>query len=149
MAIIAIRSNAINAGNRSQLKILKWAMRISLGDEQPGDIRTKGAEYEQGNGVRWRIFSDSRWELEDVINLGTLCGRLGTVGANLVDNMEPSEIKQAAKDYVVATRVFPDMDAMPEGADRWKYVRDAQPSVPNWFEARESIPPGLTPVDNS
>lgn len=148
MAVIAYRLNAVQQANRAQKKVLKWASSVSLGDEQGSDdIEGKGARYEQGDGTVWLVFSDLRFSLADVANLGTLCAALPNVPAGFFDNNTPAEIRQAAINYVQANRVIPDYNAMPEDEDPFKYTRDAQINVPAWFEARLTVPPGLSPVD--
>lgn len=74
--------------------------------------------------------------------------RLADVPARWIDNRDRSEIKQAAINAVQSSIVWP--VEIPEGtADPHAYVISQQTVSAPWFAAREGIPPGLSPVEET
>lgn len=98
MAVVALRENAWNAGNDSQ----KWAMRLAARKVELG----QPAVYEQPNGTRWLIASDSRLSLLDVAILGTVAAGLAAF-PNWTVPADKETARSEVYDFVKATIVLP------------------------------------------
>lgn len=144
MAVIGFRRSSLSLANRSQMKVLRWVTRVSLGADKEDTLMDAGALYETAGGVEWHLFSDLGITLEDIANLATVCAGLSNIPMDWVDGLTRSETRSKVVNYVKNNRVWPVV--IPEGTvDPVDYVVQAQLSVPAWFAARQTIPPGLTP----
>ena len=151
MAIIAIRQTWIDGLNRDQRKLVRWTLAVGLGADAADGLESAGAPYRMsaGSSAVWRIFSDSRWTLQDIAEVTTAAGQINRIDEGQLDGFTRAEIRERF-DTAIANRVVtPDYTQMSADADPVEYTRDAQSSKPGEFRAYREIPDGAFPHEES
>lgn len=140
MATVALRRTAVQAMTVRQRRLARWVL-SQIGLVEP-------APYLAPGGNVWLVFDDHRISLHDVAYLGCFAANLANIPAGYtppddLSDATASEIRAWIRAYLVQHVVWP--VSVPEGADPWQAVLDAQ-GAPAAVRAGNGVPDTWTPV---